>query len=469
MRKFLLSMLAVVGLGAIASAQTATITNFPKDNFTANADKTVATGTLTAEDKTEFPCQVEKGTYNSDMTAGLAYSPFRLYKGTNFVFNAPQGKKFERIEFSFVSGYAKGFKSVTENPVGTFGTVANNAQTWTAPAEGATSCVCVNAEAQTRFSKIVVYFLSDDPNFVAAPVFNPEGGTYYEAQNVTITAGEGCEIHYTLDGTQPTATSNKYTAAIPVAKNTTIKAIAVKGENVSEVTTAEYIIKEMPTYESIEKMKTITDDALEFVVGCDLTIGFRNASNIFVTDGKDWIQIYGNLPATLVAGSKINKGWKAKYKLYDSTTPELLPVAVASVTGVEGSFTPGKVDASKVTVDLVNSVITIPDVVFAEATPSTKTNFEGKVGDVTLSFRNNYLITGVDAGTYDVTVVVIIFNKATSLYVIKYDSKSGIEDVTVDNNAPVEYYNMQGVKISEPQAGQIVLRRQGSKVTKIVK
>lgn len=49
--------------------------------------------------------------------------------------------------------------------------------------------------------------------------------------------------------------------------------------------------------------------------------------------------------------------------------------------------------------------------------------------------------------------------------------ESGIEDIVTDNvdeNAPVEYYNLQGIRLSEPAAGQIVIRRQGSKVSKIL-
>ncbi|MDE5989931.1 MAG: hypothetical protein K2H17_11115 [Duncaniella sp.] len=49
--------------------------------------------------------------------------------------------------------------------------------------------------------------------------------------------------------------------------------------------------------------------------------------------------------------------------------------------------------------------------------------------------------------------------------------QSGIDSIvtdTVDENAPVEYYNLQGLRINEPAAGQIVIRRQGSKVSKIL-
>lgn len=49
---------------------------------------------------------------------------------------------------------------------------------------------------------------------------------------------------------------------------------------------------------------------------------------------------------------------------------------------------------------------------------------------------------------------------------------SGIENIEfieIDNsNAPVEYYNLQGVRINEPAAGQIVIRRQGTNVSKII-
>lgn len=39
--------------------------------------------------------------------------------------------------------------------------------------------------------------------------------------------------------------------------------------------------------------------------------------------------------------------------------------------------------------------------------------------------------------------------------------------VNADENAPVEYFNLQGVKLANPEAGQVVIRRQGSNVSKI--
>lgn len=54
-----------------------------------------------------------------------------------------------------------------------------------------------------------------------------------------------------------------------------------------------------------------------------------------------------------------------------------------------------------------------------------------------------------------------------ALYVDMY---AGINDVkfdSVDTKAPIEYFNLQGVKLANPEAGQIVIRRQGSKVSKV--
>ena len=55
---------------------------------------------------------------------------------------------------------------------------------------------------------------------------------------------------------------------------------------------------------------------------------------------------------------------------------------------------------------------------------------------------------------------------------IKLGKLSGIKDVEVDNsadnsNAPVEYFNLQGMRIANPAAGQIVIRRQGTEVSKL--
>jgi len=75
------------------------------------------------------------------------------------------------------------------------------------------------------------------------PVFSPAGGVYDAAQTVTLSCEtEGAEIYYTLDGTDPSASSTKYTAALNITETTTVKAIAIKNSINSEIITAKYKI-----------------------------------------------------------------------------------------------------------------------------------------------------------------------------------------------------------------------------------
>ena len=57
--------------------------------------------------------------------------------------------------------------------------------------------------------------------------------------------------------------------------------------------------------------------------------------------------------------------------------------------------------------------------------------------------------------------------KAASKYAFAIDTTVAIDDVDADDNAPVEYYNLQGVKVENPEKG-IFIRKQGKKATKVV-
>lgn len=54
------------------------------------------------------------------------------------------------------------------------------------------------------------------------PTASPIGGVYGDLQEVSLSAEEGSEIYYTIDGTIPTSASNHYTAPITIPADTTI-------------------------------------------------------------------------------------------------------------------------------------------------------------------------------------------------------------------------------------------------------
>ena len=201
-------------------------------------------------------------------------------------------------------------------------------------------------------------------------------------------------------------------------------------------------------------------------VDYSLVVAFVNNSNIFVCDAAgDFIQIY--FKNEYKVGDIIPGGWEATYTLYNGVTPEIEKVTTALPAATEGTFTPEVVEASAITTAMVNSVVMVKNVVLAEASPATKDNFTGKVGDVELNLRNNYTLESVPAGTYDITLVVTVYNSEPSLYVTNFTASAGLDSVMVDADAPVEYFNLQGIRVENPENG-VFIRRQGTTVTKVV-
>lgn len=79
---------------------------------------------------------------------------------------------------------------------------------------------------------------------VVTPTFSPVAGSYFAAQNVTIScATTGATIRYTVDGSTPTPSSTVYSGPIMVSQSKTIKAIAsATGMTDSAVASAQYTI-----------------------------------------------------------------------------------------------------------------------------------------------------------------------------------------------------------------------------------
>lgn len=75
-----------------------------------------------------------------------------------------------------------------------------------------------------------------------------------------------------------------------------------------------------------------------------------------------------------------------------------------------------------------------------------------------MQFAFKYVSTEAVAGTWEVKEIEVIGEKN--------DGPVGVNAVEVDSNAPVEYYNLQGVRVANPEKG-IYIVRQGGKASKI--
>lgn len=102
----------------------------------------------------------------------------------------------------------------------------------------------------------------------------------------------------------------------------------------------------------------------------------------------------------------------------------------------------------------------------------TATVYTWKLGDaeVTEGFAaDNGVFTFTKSGEYVCSMTNALFPKLTlSTTAVNVDATSGVAEIDgEDANAPVEYYNLQGVKVSGDAPG-IYVRRQGKNVTKVV-
>lgn len=117
----------------------------------------------------------------------------------------------------------------------------------------------------------------------ATPTFSVASGTYLKTQSVSIyDSTSGAVIYYTTDGSTPTTSSAIYSGALTVAKNETIKAMALaSGGSPSPVASASYTITPpaaTPTFSPIAGKYT----SVQSVTISDATSG---AAIYYTTDG----------------------------------------------------------------------------------------------------------------------------------------------------------------------------------------
>lgn len=83
-------------------------------------------------------------------------------------------------------------------------------------------------------------------------------------------------------------------------------------------------------------------------------------------------------------------------------------------------------------------------------------SLEAYVGKkVQVGFR--YVSTAEVAGTWEVKNIFVTA-----------ENSANVSEVIVENEAPIEYFNLQGIRVANPEHG-IFIRRQGNKVSKVVK
>ena len=107
--------------------------------------------------------------------------------------------------------------------------------------------VSISASVNSLFIRgYTITYQKAENTFYGPTIKFAEGDVFYRKQQVSISCDDDVDaIYYTTDGTEPTTSSQKYETNVPlyIDEDITIRAIAVKGEKQSNVTTRKFTKK----------------------------------------------------------------------------------------------------------------------------------------------------------------------------------------------------------------------------------
>ena len=327
MRKFYSLLVALLAFVGVAQAQTI--------EFVAGTDQyeTDAAGahSLTKEGVT---IAVSNGTFGRT-------DNYRVYKNQTLTVSSTVGD-IVRIEMvCAASNPASNFDAVEGF------TVDGNDGVWV----GSAASVAFKASAnQVRMTKVTVTIKNDNPDYVAAPKITPATGTYYSAQEVTITSTDAdAVIYYTVDGADPRVSGMQYAAPFTLTEDsetTTVKAAAQKNDHWSDV--AESVI-------TIEKLQTqnIASVLTEGVgtASVSATVVAVGQSGFLLGDESGYIYAYTGAAPEVAVGDVVTVSGKTTEfgGRLQFSSPSVQKTGTASVTYPEPTVLDGAAFAALAT------------------------------------------------------------------------------------------------------------------------
>ena len=143
---------------------------------------------------------------------------------------------------------------------------------------------------------------------VAKPTISGET-PFLNTTDVTISIPDGTTVYYTTNGSDPTTNSTEYTAPFALTKSTTVKAIAVNGNDISGVASKEFTkITVMTVAEARAAIDAGSDLSNKYVAGIISQIDSYNSTYNSITywisdDGTttDQLEVYSGLAGVVKA------------------------------------------------------------------------------------------------------------------------------------------------------------------------
>jgi N-acetyl-beta-hexosaminidase len=167
-------------------------------------------------------------------------------------------------------------------------------RTWSSSVAGTHRFVAIATDtrgASTTSSPVDVTLQPAACTTLAAPVFSPAAGTYSGNVSVTLsTSSSGAVVRFTLDGSDPTASSAQYTQALSLASTTTVRArtFGTGCASPSAVTSATYQVIPVVNCGSVA-VPTLSPASGTYVGSVNVSLATSTAGGVvrYTTDGTD--------------------------------------------------------------------------------------------------------------------------------------------------------------------------------------
>lgn len=325
MKKFLLSILSLVACFVVATAQTESSVEFDFATTDYGLERVTTNDGAYLDDGTEVNYSPITLTLNKDASTNgwrLWSDGLRAYKNSNAKLTVAIAKGCTITQINFTTN---GSFALVDGQPGSY-----SSKTWTGSAESVQFVSTATTNKST--SKLVVYYTGtpegqEGPN---APTIKMAEENYVE-----ISAEEGATIYYTLDGSEPTEMEGTpYLGAIKINNACTVKAIAVKDNAASAVTSFEAYLNYVS---SVAELITLNDATHTITIGTPLTVAYKNGAYTYVKDEESFFLLYdtNNIVPTGLTNGKVLASATGTYKLQNGAQPELLPTAVGEISDGE--------------------------------------------------------------------------------------------------------------------------------------
>ncbi len=459
MKKFLLSLAAVVLAGASALAADYTITM--KDVAPADAKSFTAQG---------FTFTTEKNNGQKAPTYNSKWGDFRVYAKGTMTITAPTGVNITAINFTISAQGLKRQTTITPS-VGKI-TEAAGSCSWAGSANAITFTVgdkaTIGTDGATKAGQFCIDALTitTDKSFVT----KDPAGLKFAQDAITAKLGEAVPANVLSKDTDAAAvyTSSDATVATVNAATGVVTLVAAGTTTITAETEA------TEDFEAGKASYTLT-------VVDPATAGNTIYENDCLTDACGF---------TFEAGEfnpwSINSKYGLKASAFDAASKVASAsdaYAVSPVLDLTGRIAPAEISFEQAMnqFKLNNELIAVADVVkYVEiSVREAGTTAWTKLADVTApeKFDWTYYADKADLSAYVGKKIQVGFHYTSTAEIagtweiknVKVTAdKAGINDVVADDdNAPVYYYNLQGVRVDNPANG-LYIRVQGKKATKVL-